>query len=167
MAAAGGRVGVVTWERALCRTRPADWWSTGDDGNRLALAVCSVCPTLPQCPAGDPSPHGVIRGGVAWSNHGERLPLCPCGRPTPTVERVDCFTCRPDKDTPMPSSLLNRPAEPFAATIRTLLAEGWTYRSIGLRIGSQPEAVRSVARRHGWKSKLAGRPQAVSTGDAA
>lgn len=65
---------------ALCATRPAEWWDTGDDGNRLALALCRVCPNVVPCAAGDRKPRGVVRAGVVYGDAGE-LPLCGCGYP--------------------------------------------------------------------------------------
>lgn len=134
-----------------------------DDGNRLALMLCSVCPAADWCALGDLNPHGIIRAGVAYDDDGSVLSLCSCGRPAPQG-RADCFTCVPFHGTPMPVARLRGPAEPHAATIWELMEEGWSYRAIAVRIGSSAEAVRGVARRRGWRSKICGRPQASSTG---
>jgi len=87
------------WTRvALCRTRPDDWWDTGDDGNRLAILLCRrACPVLGECAAGDDQPCGVVRAGVAYSDRGRPLPMCPCGRPV-TRRRPGsdlCLVCAP------------------------------------------------------------------------
>ena len=78
--------------RALCTTRPADWWDLGDDGNRLALGLCRVCPSLKRCADGDPRPHGVIRAAVAFADTGVPLPVCDCGYPH-TTYRGGVVTC--------------------------------------------------------------------------
>ncbi|MGX6605608.1 hypothetical protein ACWKSP_26270 [Micromonosporaceae bacterium Da 78-11] len=79
---------------ALCRGLPADWWETGDDGNDLALLICRRCTG---CPDDDPTPHGVIRQGVAYADSGVPLPDCStCGRLNRTytggVSRCDLCT---------------------------------------------------------------------------
>lgn len=66
----------------LCLDQPADWWDTGDNGNRTALDMCRTCPT--GCPNNDPYPHGVIRDGIPYGNNGRPRPLCPCGYPVET-----------------------------------------------------------------------------------
>lgn len=64
---------------ALCHGRDPELWSTGDDGNRLALLICARCTG---CPDTDPNPAGVIRQGVAYSDTGFALPVCgDCGYP--------------------------------------------------------------------------------------
>ena len=86
----------------LCETRPWEFWETGDPGNRLALALCRVCPARrgEDCAAGqpDPRPTGVIRGGVAYNERGGRCPICPvCGYPVtdlPDRCRPVCVRCR-------------------------------------------------------------------------
>jgi hypothetical protein len=88
------------WQlRALCRTLPADWWDVGDDGNRLALALCSACPVLDRCSAG--RHHGVIRAGVAWSERGERAEICECGYPALGIG-ARCARCTVHDRTPLP-----------------------------------------------------------------
>lgn len=67
----------------LCATRPADWWETGSDGNRLALMLCGVCPAIDRCAAEAGREAGVIRAGVAYGDNGRPLPMCAngCGYP--------------------------------------------------------------------------------------
>lgn len=67
--------------RALCATRPAEWWETGDDGNRLAVLLCGVCPRIKRCPKDVPEPAGVVVAGVAYTDAGVALPTCVCGYP--------------------------------------------------------------------------------------
>lgn len=67
--------------RALCASRPADWWETGDEGNRLALLLCGVCPQKQRCASTAVDEHGVIRAGVAYGDDGKPLPICRCGYP--------------------------------------------------------------------------------------
>lgn len=141
----------------MCATRPADWWVVPDDGNRLALGLCSVCPELLRCSDGDPEPHGVIRGGIAYSADGQPLDLCSCGRPEAYVGRRDCYACRPSPNIPLPVVKFARKAPIDVDRIVELHGKGMTYRAIGLVVGMNGETVRGVLRR--WR----GRPQAVST----
>lgn len=87
----------------LCQTRPPEFWDTGDPGNRLALALCRVCPARAgeTCLAGetDPHPAGVIRAGVAYNERGRVCPVCECGYPVddlshPSRWRPGCRHCR-------------------------------------------------------------------------
>lgn len=64
-----------------CSCLPMDWWDTGDDGNRLALALCGVCPVLEQCARTRRREWGVIRAGIAYGEDGKPLGLCRCGYP--------------------------------------------------------------------------------------
>lgn len=90
--------------RMLCATLPADWWDTSDDGARLALALCSVCPGLSMCDRG--REYGVIRAGIAWNDHGARAGICGCGYPLPahvtTGERPQCYRCEPRHNLTVP-----------------------------------------------------------------
>lgn len=136
----------MNWRaRALCRTRPADWWDLGDDGNRLALALCSVCPARSLCAAD--REYGVIRGGVAWNDHGRAAGLCGCGYPLPVNEhgrdRAECFRCDPPRNVPGGKG----------AEARRLVAAGLSYVAAGERLGISKTMV--------WK--YVRRPQAVST----
>lgn len=78
--------------RALCATRPAQWWDVGDDGNRLALALCRVCPALEGCGARIRQPAGVVLAGVAYGDAGLRLPICHCGYPN-ELDGGCCHRC--------------------------------------------------------------------------
>ena len=88
--------------RGLCETRPYEWWDTGDSGNRLALALCRVCPMRDgeTCRAGqlDRRPTGVIRAGVAYNERGGVCPICDrCGYPNddlPERKRTRAPGCR-------------------------------------------------------------------------
>lgn len=90
--------------RALCSGRPPEWWDTGDPGNRLALALCRVCPvrTGTTCQAGepDPRPAGVIRAAIAYTDRRGVCPICDrCGYPVDDLpdsrrQREGCRNCR-------------------------------------------------------------------------
>ena len=62
-----------------CQTRPADWWEYGDDGNRLAMLLCAVCPGC-LFPASC-RPAGVIIAGRPYDDNGQVHALCACGYP--------------------------------------------------------------------------------------
>lgn len=79
---------------ALCRGKPADWWETGDGGNRLALTICRACPARPRCAAAARDECGVVRAGIAYSDTGKVLPVCHCGYPQ-TSYRGGTVTCCP------------------------------------------------------------------------
>lgn len=135
----------------LCVGRPCDWWITGDDGNRLALMICSVCPAKPECEGEDPEPVGVIRAGVAWGEFGERRPLCPCGYPVPRRASVECLRCDP------PQNVASAARHPKLHQVARLLDEGLSYKAIGARVGLSSTMVWKIVTRY----RL--RPQAVST----
>lgn len=131
----------VTWLRdALCRTRPADWWDFGDDGNRLALDVCSVCPVRDRCGTGEHA--GVIRAGVAWSDEGVEVPLCRCGYPVPGIGWVECVRCDPP-------AALSPPAARAARELRmaALQASGVSYGEIALEYGMPRSTVFRILQR--------------------
>lgn len=65
----------------LCQTRPAEWWETGDPGNRLAIGLCGACPGRVECAAGVRAEAGVIRAGVAYTEQGKVALICHCGYP--------------------------------------------------------------------------------------
>lgn len=135
--------------RALCRTRPSDWWDLGDDGNRLAIAICSVCPVRVRCSTGVHA--GVIRGGVAWRDTGSPAPLCGCGRPAPRAER--CSTCSvPDVALPKVRGRVD--LNGHRAVVVEKLAAGWSYRAIGVLLGVAGETVRGFARRNGLRPQV-------------
>jgi hypothetical protein len=143
---------------ALCRTRPSDWWDLGDDGNRLAVGLCSVCPVLAACAESAGAPHGVIRAGVAYRDTGERCEVCPCGRPIPTRrDRGECFTCVPRFDIRLPRARGSWIAAEQHEVVVEKLAAGWSYRAIGTLLGVAGETVRGFARRN---KLLAARPAA-------
>lgn len=67
--------------RRACEILPEQWWDTDDDGNRLAIMLCNLCPG---CTMNDPRPCGVIRAGVAYADDSKPRALCPCGYPAET-----------------------------------------------------------------------------------
>lgn len=151
--------GVVT---QLCATRPPDWWDTYDPGARLALALCSVCPSMPACGGG--REYGVIRAGVAWNDVGVQVGICSCGYPLPFsaegVERPECYRCEPPQNLQVPKRLRRRRKRGAVVEhlpqIAAWRAEDVTWEEISRRLGMCKDTVRKAAR-----------PQAVSTGDAA
>jgi hypothetical protein len=70
--------------KALCETRPTDWWETGDEGNRLALLLCGVCPARVRCAETSTGEYGVVRAGVAYQDDGRVAAICDCGQPIDT-----------------------------------------------------------------------------------
>lgn len=142
--------------RRLCVGRPAEWWETDNDGARLALDICSVCPGLASCDRG--RRWGMVQAGVAWNELGFPAGICACGYPLPVsregVERSQCFRCRPRQNLTVPC---RRPGN-RAAHVAALLRRGVPYRTIGADLGISKTAVGKIAK------KL--RPQAVSTGGA-
>lgn len=139
---------------ALCATRPADWWSPEDDGARLALALCQVCPSIRRCAELDPEPHGVIRAGVAYSDTGRALPACPdCRYPLlgQVGRHVQCGRC----DVPR----LAR----WRADILRWREQGIGDAAAGRRLGATSEEIRDIHRPRRGQSAPAGAPlQAVA-----
>lgn len=177
----------------LCATRPAEWWETGDAGNRLALLLCAACP-LRGCD--DPEPHGVIVNGTAYGDAGEPLAVCHCGYPVQTVGRPGpcCTWCRvpprqrqrrrnrkpatsrpprrrpyvaPDESAVRRLLAGQRPAKvrqvDDAEAIRRLAAAGLGNRAIAQRLGKSTEA---VARRRQRMAALSTVSTELSTGEA-
>jgi len=98
-------------DKAICRTRPSDWWETGDDGNRLAMTLCRIaCPVLTDCAAHACDEAGVVRAGTAYADTGRVLTVCPCGRPVigQSAKEGYCRTCEP----PAVHIRLRRPGRP-------------------------------------------------------
>lgn len=127
--------------RQLCRGRPADWWSPDDDGARLALTLCRACPALPTCPEGDPSPHGVIRAGSAYTDAGASLPICPCGYPDTTYSGGTigrCGRCR------VPDTAIPDPAAVRRLAVKLLARDGLP----DARIAAQMRLSRRTVRHH-------------------
>jgi hypothetical protein len=118
---------------------PSDWWLSGDDGSRLALAICRRCPVRVGCLDGDPDPHGVIRAGEAFSDFGNRLGDCPtCGYPQPgdrIAQRDRCPRCE------LP------PLSRFRADVERWIAAGDDNKTMGARLGASARQVRD-ARQH-------------------
>lgn len=87
--------------RRLCVGQPPELWEVGDDGNRLALALCRVCPQLGWCSSTSVDERGVIRAGVAYGDTGRVLPVCRCGYPNRKQPAWDgtvnplCHRCAP------------------------------------------------------------------------
>jgi hypothetical protein len=139
--------------RPLCASLPADWWDTGDPGNRLALQICGRCTG---CPDDDPQPHGVIRRGVAYFDTGKAVPICPsCGRPNVSYRGGAvglCSSCTVP-DVPIPAALGDRRAQ-----ISTLVERQLTDAQIGAQIGLKPESVRKLRRSYGIRRRASPLP---------
>lgn len=91
-----------TPETTLCQRQP-DWWTTGDDGNRLARTIClTACPRRTACRR-KPGKASRIRAGVAHDTTGQPLPTCPCGRPILTLGAAACPQCDPRGRLPLPA----------------------------------------------------------------
>mgnify|MGYP001574485219 CR=1 FL=1 len=127
----------------LCVGRPCDWWDLGDDGNRLALAFCYVCPSRTRCSAGDPRPHGVIRAGVAYSDAGNPLAICACGYPDTSYRDgrigAGCPRCA------VPPLDVVRPAVEQRARV------GDSNAALGRRFGADRTTVREALKRWGFE----------------
>ncbi len=109
--------------RALCRTRPADWWDVGDDGNRLAMTLCRLaCPVIAECAATAGDEAGVVRAGIAYADTGRVLDICPCGRPVIGQSALVgyCRICEP----PAVRIRLRPPGRPRKALTVTSLRVG-------------------------------------------
>lgn len=136
---------------ALCQRRPAEWWDTDNDGARLALALCSVCPSRrgDVCDAGlaDPDPYGVIRAAVAYSDTGRQLPVCGCGYPQTSYRggaTTDCPRCKtPDVPIPDPKLVLRW-------RVRDLFQAGLTDDRIAPIVGRHPSTIRAIRAENGW-----------------
>lgn len=160
----------------MCASRPADWWWTGDDGNRLALLLCGVCPARAGdvCMAGLPDlrPTGVIRAGVAYGYTGQVLTLCPCGYPVDNY-RGGCVTrCRWCTGRPL-VSVKPPPVRDFdeavvlkaldgvrvlmrkqdrAEAVRRAAGWGWPDSKTAERLGLRLRSVQRIRRRHGIRA---------------
>lgn len=123
--------------RVLCQGPPSDYWLLGDDGNRLALMLCDVCPRRlgATCNAGlpDPNPHGVIRAAVAYSEAGAPLPRCVCGYPQTEYRGGDVGLC--SRCTVLPDIAIPPKDAVLARRIRLLVADGATDTQIGVALG--------------------------------
>jgi hypothetical protein len=143
----------------LCVGKPPEWWlELGDDGNRLALALCRVCPIRrDKVCAGryvipDEHPAGVIRAAVAYSDAGTPLPVCgTCGYPVADYGGGDvlCTRCKvPDVAIPDPKQVRDR-------RIRLLVAGGMDDEQLAAalgirRAGARRARLRAGVKRHQW-----------------
>lgn len=133
-----------------CRGLPAQWWETGDDGNRLALTICGHCPARQDnhCRAGLPDPHpaGVIRAGLAYNDNGVALPLCDCGYPVLAYRGGPVGSCPrctvPDVAIPDPKTVRNR-------SLRLLALYGASDEQISTQLGLAVETVMKLRRAGG------------------
>lgn len=143
--------------RVLCHGRPPEWWDVGDEGNRLARALCRVCPARDgdQCDAGQPDPHpvGVIRAGIPYSDAGDRMPLCPACRGPLHGYRggglTACTRCAvPDVPIPDPQQVLRW-------RIRELWADGVSDKRIAPIVRRTPRTICAIRREAGWVRPVA------------
>lgn len=132
----------------LCKGKDPELWDTHTDGARLALMICGVCDG---CPKNDPTPHGVIRQGVPYSDEGVPLPICHCGYPVTDYAGGDircCLRCREIGEQVRPAEHRER--------VTALWAEGLGYIRIAQRIGASAAAVKHALER--WGLNEAARP---------
>lgn len=125
---------------ALCVGQDPELWTTGDDGNHLAVMICRLCSGCPDRDR-DPVPHGVIRHGVAHSDAGVALPDCDrCGFPVTDFRGGGLPRCRScaDPEIWIPDPVLMRQSQ-----VRTLARLGLSDRDIAEQTGF---AVKSVGR---------------------
>lgn len=140
--------------RPLCQGPPAEYWHTGDDGNRLALMLCNSCPLRRgmYCDAGlpDPHPHGVVRAGVAYTDEGRALPVCACGYPQTAYLGGDVGPCprceTPDVPIPDPKLVLRW-------RVRDLYNAGLSDKSMGPILHRTPRTILAIRRAQGWTTK--------------
>lgn len=132
--------------RPRCQGPPPEYWDIGDDGNRLALMLCDVCPRRrgTECDAGlaDPNPHGVIRAGVPYSEAGNAISICIiCGYPNlgfrDGIIGKGCPRCAPP------------PLERFRGDITRMVARGDSYAAVGRLIGAERTSIRDACKRWG------------------
>ena len=123
----------------LCRTRNPEWWDTGNDGNRLALALCRLCSG---CPDNDPRPCGVIRGAVAYGDDRQPRTLCTCGYPAEAWNKNGRDAVQLCRRCQLPTM------DRYREAIIRWRDRGDTYRTIGSRIAFSPDHVR--AKYHEW-----------------
>lgn len=122
----------------LCVGRPPQWWETGDDNNRLALALCRRCPIRQgtHCELKvETRPTGMIVAGVAYSDRREPLQLCLCGYPK-NGSRPLCVRCDP-------------PMDYFRLTIERWMSLGHGTVKIGRWLGYHPDSVKEACQRWG------------------
>jgi hypothetical protein len=144
---------VIPLRQQLCRGLPSDWWTCGDDGARLAMAICRRCPDRLGCAEGDPRPYGVVRAGAPFSDTGVLLGDCPtCGYPQPgdrVAQRDKCPRCE------LP------PLSTFRSDIEAWIAAGADNKTIGARVGATARQVRD-ARQHWHKRTKRTHPSPAS-----
>jgi hypothetical protein len=135
---------------ALCVRLPAQWWETGDGGNRMAIGICGRCTG---CPDDDPKPHGVIRRGVAYSDAGNVVPICPnCGHPNVDYRGGDpglCSGCAVP-DIAIPSALGDRRSQ-----ITQMVGQRLSDEQIAASLGLAVDSVRKLRLSFGIRRKAA------------
>jgi hypothetical protein len=138
--------------RELCSTLPPDWFEPASDGARHALGICRSCPSRGGCLVKDPTPHGVIRAGNAYSDTGRILPICSnCGYPDVGYRGGDVTVCRrcAVPDVPIPA---DRGAGRLAR-IAQLVSDGQTDEQIAAEFGMAKESLRKLRTRHGIRRR--------------
>lgn len=132
--------------RPLCAGQDPDWWTPADPGASLAIAICRRCVG---CPVDDdPTPHGVIRRGVAYSDAGAVIPPCStCGRPNtaysggdPTAKR--CPLCAD------PTIAIPKVTASKYRWVVKLGDRGFSNKEIGAEAGISPVLAARVRARH-------------------
>lgn len=136
---------------ALCVGLDPELWDVGNAGNRLALAICRRCDG---CPGTDTAPHGVIRGGVAYSDTGKPLPICPqCGYPVGDYTGGPVFNCARCR---IPAVAVPDVALVRARWMTRLFERGMTNADIAVEAGVQPRSVSRIRCR--YKTSMSNHP---------
>jgi hypothetical protein len=102
------------------------------------MAICGGCSGRATCLDGDPSPRGVIRAGIAFSDTGIVFPPCPtCGYPQPGASSQHRDRC-PNCDVPT----LSR----WRGDIQRWAAQGVSDRQAGARLGATAQQIKDARR---------------------
>lgn len=99
---------------------------------RFAIGLCAVCVG---CPDNDPTPHGVIRQGIPYSDGGTALPICACGYPQQDRRAKPATRCR--------RCALPR-LDRWRSDVVRWAARGDNYTAMGRRIGFNRRTIRDA-----------------------
>jgi len=149
--------------RGLCVGKDPLWWDTeggdrfgwgpgpdaikwGDGGNRLARAICNVCPLkdTPNCHI-DGGPRSVIINAIPYNAYNREIGLCRCGRPRARGQRCRICLLPPEHGLrlPRPKRQRRKPQTEAEATTRRQ-----RRRPVLHSVTLAPCGTRSAANRH-------------------